>query len=253
MSATAPPSRTDQPWWTASIVGMAGFIVVLMLVMIDGGNTVDTTVAADVTHHRDALLSTLATAVTALGSPPVALAIGACAAALLVVKRRFDSAALLLAGLALTAGLVYLVKIAIARPRPSIGPATNWDFSFPSGHTTDGTVTWVLVAVLLTVGAPAVARRAAVAGALVLGLLIGVSRVYLGAHWVTDVLAGWALAAALISATLGLRRPAREWLGRPILQRSPAAPSIAPGRRDQPEIGSADHAPTAVPEPTEPS
>lgn len=86
----------------------------------------------------------------------------------------------LLSALATSAGLVTLLKIVIGRPRPPanlvIGAPARSD-AFPSGHTTNGSVTYVLAALLLalTVTRPA-ARRAILAAALVVALLIGWSR-----------------------------------------------------------------------------
>ena len=82
----------------------------------------------------------------------------------------------------------------IARPRP---PARYWlanpvGHSFPSRHTTYAT----LALGAGTRGYPRPARQAAAA----LCLAVGVSRVYLGVHWSTDVAAGWLLAASCLSA-----------------------------------------------------
>jgi undecaprenyl-diphosphatase len=77
-------------------------------------------------------------------------------------------------------------------------PATG--FAFPSGHSTESTVTYGALGYL--VAQAQTAWRAKVAsvtiGALI-AFLVGVSRIYLGVHWPTDVMAGWALGLAWLA------------------------------------------------------
>lgn len=115
------------------------------------------------------------------------------------------------------------LKSLVRRVRPPsavmVGdPATGW--SFPSGHTL---LTSALLGAVVVIGWRAtssrvvrVATTTAVAGA----LLMGFSRMYLGAHWLTDVLASYALAVATLAGTVLVVR-AQRWTG------SPAAPTTA--------------------------
>ncbi len=213
---TRTPTRTTSAWSTwltlpvASGLCFVSFIAVLGIVLATGGvDLFDTTVRTIVVAGRGSALTAVATAVTTLGSFPVLVgAAGLTAAALVLQDRRLDRALFLLGGMAVGAGTVYLVKVAVARPRPATGQllgSPSSDYSFPSGHTGNGTITWVLVAVLLTVGARAGIRRLAVVAAIVLSASIGFSRVYLGYHWASDVIAGWLLAAAVICLALTVR------------------------------------------------
>jgi len=102
---------------------------------------------------------------------------------------------LFVAGSLSAEGASELLKILFHRTRPEVffglTPAAN--YSFPSGHAFVSTVYYGLLAILLAAG---VWGRAAF---ITLVLLVGVSRVYLGYHYPSDVVAGWALAAVWLS------------------------------------------------------
>lgn len=108
-----------------------------------------------------------------------------------------------------------LVKEYVARPRPPgepLVPASG--YSFPSGHTLNSTVTYGLLALVVWRSRLwLAARRAAVVAGVALPALVGLSRIALGVHHPTDVLAGWlagiafvALAATLIRMTGAMGR-----------------------------------------------
>ncbi len=92
-----------------------------------------------------------------------------------------------------------LLKLAIERPRPDlVAPLVEVNTaSFPSGHATLAAVTYLTLGALLSrVEARRRAKIYVLTVAVALTFLIGVSRIYLGVHWPTDVLAGWCLGAA---------------------------------------------------------
>ncbi|MHB2264058.1 phosphatase PAP2 family protein [Aliihoeflea sp. PC F10.4] len=110
-------------------------------------------------------------------------------------------------------GIENLLKIAFARPRPDIVGhlIETHTMSFPSGHAMVGAVVWLTLGALVAHVSPRVAlRRYAIAVAVAMTFLIGASRLYLGVHWPSDVLAGWSLGiawTALVLLVFRLREP----------------------------------------------
>lgn len=117
-------------------------------------------------------------------------------------------------------------KRLVDRPRPPAAEALDHplDPSFPSGHATASAALATGLAVLAVAALrSAVARVLAVAASAAYALVVGLSRVYLGAHWLTDVLAGWCTGAALGLVVAALVRP---WDRQPP---PPPAPRAAAG------------------------
>ncbi len=117
---------------------------------------------------------------------------------LLLIRRRVTGLFLLLSvlgGWMVSNGL----KLGVARPRPDLVPhlVEVHDLSFPSGHAMLSAVTYLTLGLLLArMQTSRAARYYFVAIAVLLTLLIGTSRVYLGVHFPTDVLGGWSAGAA---------------------------------------------------------
>ncbi|MBK1660741.1 phosphatase PAP2 family protein [Paracraurococcus ruber] len=148
--------------------------------------------------------------VTALGSIPVLFLLTLLALGYLVLDRRWRAAALLL--VSLPGGLLVntLLKDAFGRPRPDLVArlAEVQTASFPSGHAMLSAIGFLTLGALLAAGARRRRHRAYILTmAALLTLLVGASRVWLGVHWPTDVLAGWCLGAAWAMACwLALRK-----------------------------------------------
>ncbi|MFL6288578.1 MAG: phosphatase PAP2 family protein [Actinomycetes bacterium] len=116
--------------------------------------------------------------------------------------RRLLEPVVMLAAVEVSTTLVQLLKIAIGRARPPLDAmlgAPVFDYSFPSDHTASGTVVYLLGVLLLTVTEARNGRGRLLVTACVMSGLIGLSRVYLGYHWFTDVVGGWLLAAFVTS------------------------------------------------------
>jgi undecaprenyl-diphosphatase len=137
--------------------------------------------------------------ITALGSVMVLTVVTGLVVGFLVLARRFGAALFLVAA----AGGGQMVNVALknfySRERPD--ETFRWleihSLSFPSGHATASAVVYLTLAVLLA-RLTTIQREKiyVVAGALLLSFVVGLSRVYLGVHYPTDVIAGWALGIA---------------------------------------------------------
>lgn len=114
---------------------------------------------------------------------------------------------------ALTIGLASIanssLKLAMARERPELLEQiiVERGFSFPSGHALLGMVAYGVLAVLISRSRlPLGVRRAVIVGLVVVIGLIGLSRIWLGVHYPTDVLAGWTAGAVVVLAYATLTR-----------------------------------------------
>ncbi len=137
--------------------------------------------------------------ITNLGGRAVLGLLGLLAAGYLTVLRRWRALVFLLAALLGGMELGDFFKELFARPRPDVVPhlARESSSSFPSGHATYSAIAYVTFAIMLRGLAPGAAGRAYIAGAAAfVVLLVGFSRVYLGVHYPSDVLAGWCLGTA---------------------------------------------------------
>jgi undecaprenyl-diphosphatase len=185
-----------------AVAGVGAFVFVWDLVRIEQDNGL---LAGDAGSlrladrlHMDALVN-VAKVVTELGSLPVAIALVALAGATLAWRHKLRDALTLAAGLALTYAAVHITKDAVDRPRPARALVDTDGAAYPSGHAAYA-VTWVAVAVALSRALPNVASRFAfVTVATAIAAAVGLSRIYLRAHYLSDVVGGWGLGAALFA------------------------------------------------------
>jgi undecaprenyl-diphosphatase len=170
-------------------------------------------------EHREPWLNTIMRVVTTLGSSafliPLMLAVGAW------FWRRHRTARPLIL-LAAAYGSSWFVsqsiKVLVGRARPPAGVALGHfsGYAFPSGHATEAAAVYGMLAVVLVAGAAHSQRKKAVWAAVTLVAMVGITRLYLAAHWLTDVLAGWCFGGLCILGVL-------------------AASQAVTGRRDPPD------------------
>lgn len=172
----------------------------------DGVAAADPGLHSDLLRWRTLALNHAAQLVTRLGSSPIVWTVMLATVLIVVVRFRRPQEALVLA-LSLASGALTrrLLSDGIGRLRP---PRTDWlvaaqGNAWPSGHTTTAVVAYGLVAMAFW---PHLRRRsyrvALAAAATSIAILVGVSRAYLGVHWPSDVLGGWAFGGSWLSVTV---------------------------------------------------
>lgn len=158
-----------------------------------------------VVDHRVAWATGLMKGVTWLGSNavliPLVVALGAY---VLLRKKDVRAVVLLVAALAGANAWYHVVKPLVARDRPpeSLHLIHVSGYAFPSGHAAAAIAVWGAVAAVLSAGRPAKMKGAIWICAGLVATLVAFSRVYLGVHWWTDVVAGLALGGAWLCVLL---------------------------------------------------
>jgi len=146
--------------------------------------------------------------ITALGGFTVLTLISLLAVALLLVHRRRRQAVVFAASVIIAELLSAGLKHWAGRTRPDLVPHLDlvYSNSFPSGHSMMSPVVYLTLAGVLAAGERLRAEKVLIiGGAALLAAVIGVSRVYLGVHWPTDVLGGWILGLVIaLAATWAL-------------------------------------------------
>ena len=156
-------------------------------------------------HERQAGITALLRAVTTAGG---ALGVGAIVTAVattLLVRKERASAIFLVVTVGAGALVNLGLKAIFARARPDMASALSLarSYSFPSGHAMESCITFGALAYLaLRQPWPWAARSAGLALAATMVLLVGVSRVYLGVHWASDIAGGWSAGTVWLAFTV---------------------------------------------------
>ncbi|MEA2508596.1 MAG: hypothetical protein QOG21_678 [Actinomycetota bacterium] len=188
-------------------IGAAGWMLGIIgqdVVARDDLELVDVPVNHFFIHHREPWLTTLMRAITTLGSARVLLPVALVAGVVWWLRSHsFRPGLVLLAAYAGAVALSDALRLLVDRPRPPIAHMVGHftGSAFPSGHAAQSIAVYgVLAALLAGSGASWTTKVMSWSAAFALAGIIGLSRIYLGAHWFTDVLAGWALGALWLFA-----------------------------------------------------
>jgi membrane-associated phospholipid phosphatase len=211
--------RRRQPAWSGPLhKRRLGVLLVFVLAVsaikvsedVLGGESgpIDKAILVFIHGHVPGTLTGFFEAITFTGSSKVLFPLATAATiALLCARRRFE-ALLLAASVIIAAAVVYVVKTAVGRARPALWETEwYWGSSFPSGHTLV-TAAFATAAVLCIGRIRPAARNFALWIALLWIFLVGLSRLVIGVHWPTDVLAAVCIGAFLplaMSLALELR------------------------------------------------
>jgi len=176
-------------------VGLYVLIVYTVILWDDPGPTPGDTWALELARDlRTGWLTDAMRVVTDLGAGGVTLAVAALAAIALVARRRWIEVAVLIGGVAIAHLAVTELKDAIGRPRLPDPLETSAGDAFPSGHAAYSMIYVWLGATVAFRLAPGLAFRSVLIGVgAAIAALVGLSRAYLGVHYMSDVSAGWAL------------------------------------------------------------
>ena len=213
-NAHIAPGRAWTVLALASAAVLLGlFFVLAKIVVLDGRDRLDISTTLRVQSWVSPERTEVARAVTMLGASWFAAIVCGSILLWLAWQRRFQTV-LALGGVFVLAKLLEAgLKLGFARPRPTIVPhlAEASGYSFPSGHAMTAVVTYSLLAAVLTSQLRGRIRVIPPAVAVLLVVAIGFSRVYLGVHYLTDVIGGVLAAGACsilaIAALFLLDRP----------------------------------------------
>lgn len=156
-------------------------------------------------HERQAGMTALLSTVTTIGGSVGLGTIAAVVAATLLVRKERASAVFVVVTAAVGALLNLGLKMIFARARPDMASAlvvARW-YSFPSGHAMGSFITFgALAYIALRQPWRWAAKSAGLAIALTMVVLVGLSRVYLGVHWTSDIAGGWSAGAVWLAAAV---------------------------------------------------
>jgi membrane-associated phospholipid phosphatase len=190
------------------VLALAGFVALALGYDDAPLATIDEEIATWAFEDMPTFLEWVARPLSWIGGVIGLVVVGVVAGALLVRERAWLDLGFFLAAFAGSQLVVQLLKVLVDRARPDLGSVVELPASaaFPSGHATAGVASLGALVVLVSERLPS--RRARVwlwSLAVVLALAIGLSRIALGVHFATDVVAGWCLGLAWLAACLLVR------------------------------------------------
>ena len=183
-------------------------VALLLLAAIFAVSPRDQVLATDLQRLTNPLLDIVLRNVSVFGNLVVEGILIGLVVAILVWQRRMAEALFVVAATVGAGALGSVIKVLVGRPRPlpDYGGGLLWRlvdrYGFPSGHAVFYTAFFGAVAFLLWARGTGRARWAGIVLCLALIVLVGPSRVYLGAHWPSDVLAGYLVGGAWLFAVV---------------------------------------------------
>jgi len=185
----------------ALAVGSFVFVSYAILVSDNPGPTGGDMTAADIAAELQvAWLTSVEKVITAFGSPVAAILVGAVAAVVFAIRGHRVELTILVATVLLMLFGVSELKDAFDRPRPDGGLVEASGDAYPSGHATYSVIyAWLAIAVTVRLKPSWGGGSALLAAGILFTTAIGLSRVYLGVHYFSDVSGGWGLGVSLFA------------------------------------------------------
>lgn len=211
------PARPDRTW-LAPLLGGAVAAGVLTLVFVYFAESLraaelmafDTAVSAWVQGYRHPALTPWMERITFWGTPLGFTIAAVLASNWLYRRHRRTRETLALLGALLGGwGIDELLKATFQRPRPETGLVQASGFSFPSGHAMVGMAFYGMLGYLIWCHLPRGRRRWVAPVTALFVIAVGLSRIYLGVHYPSDVVAGFAAGGAWLAICIAASRAAR--------------------------------------------
>jgi membrane-associated phospholipid phosphatase len=176
-------------------VALYALIAFAIVVSADPGPTPGDSEAIDIVDKlRTDWLTDIAKVVSWLGSVWATTAVALVAAVVLGLRRRWVEVVVLIAALAIAHIAVPVLKEVVGRPRPEGGLVSASGDGYPSGHAAYAVIyTWLVLTVAVRVRPGIPNASALIVAGVAVTAAVGLSRVYLGVHYLSDVAGGWAL------------------------------------------------------------
>lgn len=206
--------------WAASLAALLGAIALAaLLIGFPHLDSLDQGLMTLVQDERSRAFDAIAVLITRLGDFHVQLATGTLLIVLLLAARRWQAGLFVTASLLLAATATTILKHLLERTRPDVLLHPLESYSLPSGHTSAAFAFFLALGVLAGRGSAARTRLSWLVVATLPALAIALSRVYLGVHWPSDIIAGvlvaltsCALSLALVQRAAPMQAlPARVW------------------------------------------
>jgi undecaprenyl-diphosphatase len=180
----------------------------------------DAAVARSVADDASPMVGDFARTMTHLGDRNVYMALAAIVLVVLLALRRLRLAGFLVTVVVGQWVLTNWLKALVERERPDLNQLVSASgYAFPSGHASAAAATYLALALVIAVLRPRWNVRVLVAGAIAIGVVVAATRVFVGVHWTTDVLAGlafgwaWCLLCAWLFRVRPVPLPSRTELG----------------------------------------
>jgi membrane protein DedA with SNARE-associated domain/membrane-associated phospholipid phosphatase len=186
----------------ALAVGLYALLAYTVVISGDPGPTPGDMTALDVARDiGSSWLTDVADVITALGSLAVVLPVALVSGIVLAVSRRWLELGVLVAAMAITIVGVDAIKDSVERPRPPNAPTDVHGTAFPSGHAAYSVIyAWLAITVVVRLRPGLTNGTAVLVFGIALTALIGLTRIYLGVHYMSDVVSGWGLGISAFSA-----------------------------------------------------